>query len=240
VMAIKRPRPGERATLAVVGALAALPVIIAWVSSHAHPAFTGRYLTLVLGPLLLAVAGAAARVGPIGVVAVLVAAVLWYPLPYNGVLSHKTNSQLWSAHVAPHVRPGDLVVATQPETVPALAYYLPAGIRYFTELGPVRDTGVVDWRDGEKRLKAGSEGSHLRAEIKAQPLGTRIVLAAPDTRHGGWYAPWTHTVKLTTRHWRRLMNASPLLRRVRSLPFYWRGKRSTMEGDLYVRVRAGT
>ena len=58
-----------------------------------------------------------------------------------------------SEAIAPSLRPGDLVVSTQPEQIPVLDYYLPDGLRYATLWGPVDDVGVTDWRDGVERLR---------------------------------------------------------------------------------------
>ena len=71
----------------------------------------------------------------------------------DGPPGEKSNVRDVAEAVAPSLRPGDLVVATQPEQVPVLSYYLPAGLRYATLTGPVRDLGVTDWRDGVARLQ---------------------------------------------------------------------------------------
>jgi hypothetical protein len=51
----------------------------------------------------------------------------------------KSNARAVAASVAAGVRPGDLVVRTQPEQVPVLHRYLPAGVSCLTPLGPPAD-----------------------------------------------------------------------------------------------------
>ena len=60
----------------------------------------------------------------------------------------KSNVRTVSTGIAPQIRAGDLVVATQPEQVPALYRYLPEGVVYRTPMGLVLDPRQTDWRDG--------------------------------------------------------------------------------------------
>ena len=45
------------------------------------------------------------------------------------------------------------MVAAQPDPTPLAWYYLPAGLRYATSLGPVKDPSYMDWVDALKRLQ---------------------------------------------------------------------------------------
>ena len=71
----------------------------------------------------------------------------------DGAPTEKSNVRAISEEIAPSLKPGDLVVSTQPEQIPVLSYYLPDGLRYATLWGPVDDLGVTDWRDGVERLR---------------------------------------------------------------------------------------
>ena len=83
--------------------------------------------------------------------------------------------------IGPSLAPGDLVISTQPETIPVLHYYLPDGLRYATLTGEVQEYGVWDWRDGVERLEATSAKRNLEPLIDSLPTGTRVVLVEPIT-----------------------------------------------------------
>jgi hypothetical protein len=106
-LAVRRARAGGAARLA-----------LAWLASQAKPAWSLRYLALFFGPALLALARPATCA-----VAAVVAAMLLAGPPVA-----KSNARAVAASVAAGVRPGDLVVRTQPEQVPVLHRYLPAGV----------------------------------------------------------------------------------------------------------------
>ena len=50
----------------------------------------------------------------------------------------KSNVRAIAHAIGPSLAPGDLVISTQPETIPVLHYYLPDGLRYATLTGEVR------------------------------------------------------------------------------------------------------
>ena len=94
--------------------------------------------------------------------------------------TEKSNVRAVAESIAPSLRPGDLVVATQPEQVSVLHYYLPDGLRYATLTGPVRDTGVTDWRDGVERLEATSAAARPRSRCSTRcGPGQRLALVVP-------------------------------------------------------------
>jgi mannosyltransferase len=192
--------PAARAAACLL-AIAVSTVVLAWISSQVSPAWANRYLAFGVAPLLLVAAAGLANAGRLGIAGVVVAAALGAgDLPPD----HKSNVRDVTAAIAPTLRPGDLVVSTQPEQVPVLAYYLPEGLRYATLTGPVRDTGVTDWRDGPERLRAASPRRDLQPLLDALPPGARLVLVQPiifDIRR--WQAPWTELVRLRSEQWRQ-------------------------------------
>src|SRR4029453_7618106 len=88
-------------------------------------------------------------------VAVAAAGLLIVPLPA------KSNMRAVAVSAGIGLRPGDLVISTQPEQVPVLERYLPPGLVYLTPLGTPADPSVMDWRDALPRLK--SAGARLPA-----------------------------------------------------------------------------
>ena len=114
--------------------------------------------------------------------------------------------------IGPSLRPGDLVVATPPEQVSVLEYYLPEGLRYATLTGPVRDTGVADWRDGVERLRATSAERHLAPLLDSLQPGQRLALVVPQVYAlGRWNAPWTEVVRLRSEEWLQHVSNDPRL-----------------------------
>lgn len=193
-----RPTPEGRALIALL-TIALLTILLAWLSSQVSPAWANRYLSVALAPLLFAAATGLARAGRLGLVALAIVALMWSGEKAPG---DKSNVKGVSEAVAPSLAPGDLVVSTQPEQVPVLAYYLPEGLRFATLWGPVQDLGVTDWRDGVDRLRATTPQKDLAPLLDALPPGRRLVLVQP-TIYGiaRWSAPWTELVRLRSEEW---------------------------------------
>ena len=112
-----------------------LTIVLAWIGSQLSPAWANRYLAAGVAPFLLLAAAGFAHAGRLGLVGLALVAVLW---AIDGAPEEKSNVRDVAASIAPSLRPGDLVVATQPEQVSVLDYYLPDGLRYATLTGPVR------------------------------------------------------------------------------------------------------
>jgi len=101
-----------------------------------------------------------------------------------------------------YLRPGDVVVATQPEQVSALHYYLPDGLRYATLTGWVPDVGVTDWRDGVERLERTSAARDLAPVLDSVPPGGRVAVVVPQVYSlNQWRAPWTSLVRERSEEW---------------------------------------
>jgi mannosyltransferase len=190
--------PRGRAAAALLG-IAVLTIVLAWVGSQISPAWANRYLAAGVAPFLLLAAAGFAYAGRLGLVGLALVAVLW---AIDGAPSEKSNVRAVAQSIAPSLRPGDLVVATQPEQVPVLDYYLPDGLRYATLTGPVRDVGVTDWRDGVERLRATSPARDLEPLLDSLAPGQRLALVVPTIYAvGRWSAPWTELVRLRSEEW---------------------------------------
>ena len=193
-----RLEPRGRTAAAFV-VITVLTVALAWIASQVSPAWANRYLAIAVAPLLLAAGAGLANAGRLGVAGLLVAAALGAG---NTPPDHKSNVREVAEAIGPSLRPGDLVVSTQPETVSVLAYYLPDGLRYATLTGELEDTGVTDWRDGPERLRATSAERDLLPLMDSLEPGQRLVLVQPaifDVRR--WQAPWTELVRLRSEEW---------------------------------------
>jgi hypothetical protein len=201
VVLLRRPVSSPAAWLL---AIALLTVTLAWLSSQLSPAWANRYLTVAAAPLLLAVAAGLAHAGRLGVAGLIVAALLGVG---DTAPDEKSNVREIARTIGPSLRAGDLVIATQPEQVAVLAYYLPEGVRFATLTGPVEDTGVTDWRDGTERLGATSPERDLAPLLDDLEPGQRVALVTPifaDIRR--WQAPWTEQVRLKSGKWRQFIS----------------------------------
>src|SRR5215210_3123461 len=203
---LRRRRAGEAArTLALIAAVAA---VLAFLGSQLEPAWAPRYLAVLFGPALLALAVVLSRGTTLTWVALGGVALVWL---VSGPSPAKSNVRTVADTVGAAVRPGDVVAATQPEQVPVLYRYLPAGVLFVTPLGTVPDPRQTDWRDGVARLRAGSAERVLAPLVRGLAPGRRVLLVTPVPGSRS-QAPWSRAIRVRTRDWRRRLRADPRLR----------------------------
>ena len=165
---MRRPlSPYGRAAAALI-VLAVLTPTIAWTMSQASPAWANRYLAVALPPFVLLAAGGLSYARRLGIVGLVLVVIMW---AQDAAPVEKSNVRAVAQNIGPSLAPGDLVISTQPETIPVLHYYLPDGLRYATLTGALTEVGVWDWRDGVERLEATSPERDLKSVIDAQPVG---------------------------------------------------------------------
>jgi hypothetical protein len=190
----------------VLALIAAATCGLAWLFSQLDPAWSTRYLAVSFGPLLLALAATLARGGRWTAPALMGVAAVWLLSPSP---PPKSNVRAVAAHLRPDVRPGDLVVSTQPEQVPVLYHYLPAGVLYLTPLGLVADPRQTDWRDGVSELRAGHPRRDLEPLLGRLAPGRRVLFVTPVLTRLRSHSPWTRAVRARTREWRTAMRHNP-------------------------------
>jgi hypothetical protein len=182
---------------------------LAWLMSQASPAWANRYLAVALPPFLLLAAGGLANAKRLGIVGLALVVIMW---AQDAAPVEKSNVRAVAHAIGPSLAPGDLVISTQPETIPVLHYYLPEGLRYATLTGEQEDLGVWDWRDGVERLERTSPEQDLQPLIDALEPGRRVVLVEPITwTLNRWRAPWTALVRLRSREWSQALSNDPRL-----------------------------
>jgi mannosyltransferase len=230
----RRRRVDEVVAGAVLLGLALATALLAWGFSQHSPAWATRYLTVLLGPLLLFGALVLARAGPAGVAAIVVIAVVWFGQPAYHTLVRKSNIHTVARGVEPLLRRGDYVVAAQPESGPLLRYTLGPGLRYADAMGAVADPAVMDWRDALPRLRASTPRAVLRL-ADALSSGQRLALVRPVTRANGWRARWTRQVKLKAAALDVALRSDPALRLVAKVAPGRRGTESTLRAVVYER-----
>ena len=199
---LRRERGRERTAVVATIVLVVATVLFAWIASQISPAWANRYLAVVLGPFVLFLAAGLVRGGRLAVVALALVAVFW--LAYQAP-DEKSNVEKVAAKVAPRLEPGDLVISTHPEQIPVLHYYLPPGLRYANEMGPVADPTVMDWRDAVARLRATRPQTDLEPLLDRLPVGGRILFIRPIFDRRGWQAPWTSLVRIRSGQWARAL-----------------------------------
>ncbi|HET6548896.1 MAG TPA: glycosyltransferase family 39 protein [Solirubrobacter sp.] len=211
LLVLLRERPlDQRARAAIaLAVLAVFTPLLAWLMSQVSPAWANRYLAIALPPFLLVAAGGLAHARRLGAVGLLLVVIMW---AQDAAPDEKSNVRAISRAVAPSLAPGDLVISTQPETVPVLHYYLPDGLRYATLTGELDEFGVWDWRDGVERLDATSPARDLAPLIDSLKPGARVVLVEPIIwTLDRWQAPWTSRVRIKSKEWAQALSNDPRL-----------------------------
>jgi mannosyltransferase len=227
-------RRGALATLVV----AAGTLLAAWAWSRLHsPAWALRYMVIVLAPLVVIMAAGLGRLPVLAAGAVVIVFLLaWRAHPSPQSLETKSDVAPVAQAIAPALPRGTLVFSSQPEQVPNLAYYLPPGLRYLTPLGPVRDTGVMDWRDAMRRLDAARFDRVLGPAVRRMRPGERLLLIQPLFGHPD--APWTREIRRIERRWRRALSHQGLVRELQAVRPRHGDSRSTVAGILLERTVA--
>jgi hypothetical protein len=206
----RRPLSQYGRVAVVLVIIAVLTPTLAWTLSQASPAWANRYLAVALPPFLLLAAGGLTHARRLGYVGVALVVIMW---AQDAAPVEKSNVRAVAHNIGPSLAPGDLVISTQPETVPVLHYYLPDGLRYATLTGELTEVGVWDWRDGVQRLEATSAERDLGPLIDALPVGSRVVLVEPITwTLNRWRAPWTKLVRIRSKEWAQFLSNDPRLK----------------------------
>lgn len=211
LIAMFRTRPltaHGRAALALL-IIAVLTPTLAWMLSQSSPAWANRYLAVAIPPYLLLATGGLAYARRLGVFGLVLVVIMW---AQDSAPVEKSNVRSIAHTIGPSLQPGDLVISTQPETIPLLHYYLPKGLRYATLTGEESDFGVWDWRDGVDRLEATSAQKDLAPLIASLEPGTRVVLVEPIVwTLNRWRAPWTKLIRLRSKEWSQWLSNDPTL-----------------------------
>jgi mannosyltransferase len=209
---------------------------IAWTFSQFSPAWTTRYLGVVLGPMLLVAALGLARSGNLGLVALAIILGVW-AIPKTYGLKNKSNAADMERAVVDNslLRDGDLVISMQPEQVPLIDYHLPGDLQWATPLGRVENPRVMDWTHGLERMEAARPARNLEPLLANLPRSGRVFLVHPVTHSANdWDAPWTALVRRRSAQWGHALATDPRFERKGVVPpFYRRATRIGVRGVLY-------
>jgi mannosyltransferase len=221
---VRGPERRSRATLAV-WVLIVLPVAtlaLAWLASQITPAWVSRYFAPTLGPLLLLAAFGCARAGIVGIVAIG-ASIIFLANPSSFTPQYKSDLRDVGGEMTPLVHRGDLVIVTQPESVPLAWYYLPPGLRYASTLGPVSDPRYMNWVDALDRFKRPDWPTTERTLVASLRPGQQLLFVRPLTEGAqSWQAPWTQLIRRRSAQWGSLLQSDPRLKPVAWAPHNYR------------------
>ena len=237
----RRVEDKERTAL-IAGAVIVLgTLVIAWLVSQVSPAWTTRYLGVLLGPMLLIAALGLARAGHLGLVALAIILVIW-AIPRSYGLENKSNAaDLRNAVTQDNLmREGDLVISMQPEQGPLLAYHLEdlgnsPDLQFASPLGAVENDRVMDWTDGGERMEDATVEENLAPLVANLPVGGRVLIVHPvTTRADDWDAPWTELVRRRSAQWGAWLAQNEDLERIEVVPpNYRRATRIGVRGVIY-------
>jgi mannosyltransferase len=233
----RRPRPRERTAVIALLLIPVGTLVVGWVFSHISPAWTTRYLGVILGPLFLLGALGLSRAGRLGIIALCIVLAFW-AIPRTFDPKNKSNAKDLARDVKRQLHPGDLVVVTQPEQTPLLRYQIGPGPTYASVLGRHPNPSVMDWRDGMKRMRASRPATQLEPLLARVPRGGKVVLVRPaPSKSDDWDAPWTRLVRRRSAQWFAALERDPRFRRTAVVPYAFRlSTRIGVHGAVYTRV----
>lgn len=167
--------------------------------------WTVRFFAPLGAALLLLGTLAAARAKVVGLAAILVY-IAFSANPAAFAAGHMSNMRQINAELGPRLHVGDLAVVAQPEQTPLAAYYLPAGLRYATTLGPAAQTSYMNWDDAFSRLQAANPRATLAPLVASLRRGQRLLYIRPLTEGvRNWNSPWASLVQLRAAQWGQLL-----------------------------------
>jgi mannosyltransferase len=182
-------------------------LLFGWLYSKTTPAWAPRYLAVVVGPLILLFGLGLVRAGALGMAALALCCLFWILDPQRPSVDSKSNVAAVVHHLRHDLPASTLVLSTQPEQVPTIAYYLPHVRRFGTPLGPVSDRHVVDWRDALGKFRQFSVQGTLEPMLATLRPGQRVALVTP------WRfttePPWFKLIYRSSREWLHALQRDP-------------------------------
>ena len=206
----------RRRTQVAAIALAILGVgtlLIAWAYAKHTPAWSGRYFGVIVGPLTVLFALGLARARGLGVCALILVCCFWVLAPRSTARVSKSNVAEVAHIMDRRTGPTTLVLSTQPEQVPALAYYMPRITRFGTPLGRVPDPRVMDWRNALARFEHSSVRTVLAPMVNSLAPGQRVMLVIPTAFQKT--PEWMTLIHRDSRSWRDWLRRDSRLRLIK-------------------------
>jgi mannosyltransferase len=222
---LRRGRKNEqRQTVTLFLILIVVTLALAWILSQITPAWTSRYFGIVLGPLLLILAGGMAKMRALGLIALLAVCFFWInPQKFTG--QPKSDLRDISATVKSQMGPGDVVVNAQPEQTPAAAYYLGNDKLYGSPLSYRTDPDpyLMNWYDAVAAMKAVDPRVAAKRLVASLKPGQKLLLIRPITDGtDNWSATWTSLIRRRAAEMGEIFATDSTLKRVAVAPPFYR------------------
>jgi hypothetical protein len=206
-----RRRPEATAIWALI-AVPFIGVLVARVLSLVAVTWVTRYFAPFVAPLILLAALTSARAGIMGLIAVVLS-LAFVANPGSFTPKYKSDMRDVAGELAPLMRPGDVVLVGEPEQSPLAWYYLPAGLRYASLTGPVKDPSYMNWVDAYTHLNDANPRVMEPALVASLKPGQRLLYTRPLTEGAkAWRAPWSQLVRRRAAQWGALLAADRHLR----------------------------
>jgi uncharacterized membrane protein len=187
-------------------------LLVAFVYAKSTPAWTLRYLAVIVGPLLILFGLALARGGRLALVAVTLVATFWVLDPVPTKRYWKSNVADTVAALRPYLGRDPLIISTQPENTPTVHYYVNAPATYGSLLGLNRDPRMLDWRDALERLRRASVSRTLVPMLDTVAVGQRVVLVS--TVNLANKPLWMKLINRDTKRWSAYLKHDHRFRRL--------------------------
>ena len=222
----KLRRSPQAMAMWVLLAAPAVLLVLARASSLVTPGWASRYFAPAVAPLLLLAAFSSARARLIGLAAIVLS-VAFLANPSSFAPQYKSDMRDLAAEFAPRLHQGDLVVVGQPEQTALVWYYLPAGLRYASTAGALRDPSYMNWVGALDRLQNTNPQATLGKLVASLKLGQQLLYVRPLTEGAqNWQAPWTQLVRRRSAQWGAILSgdvAAGTLEQVGVAPHNYRG-----------------
>ncbi len=225
LLASDRRRTPEATTVWALLALALGGLLVAALLGLVWSTWVTRYFAALVAPLLLFAAVTSARAGLLGLAAVVIS-VGFLANVASFSPKYKSDMRDVAGELAPLLGPGDVVLSAAPEQTPLAWYYLPAGLRYATTMGPVADPSAMNWSDAYSRLARADPRRTLDALLGTLTPGQHLLAIRPLTEgSAAWKADWSGLVRRRAAEWGALLASDPRLRPIpgATAPHNYRG-----------------
>jgi mannosyltransferase len=181
-------------------------LLFGWIASQITPAWNPRYFAPIVPAILMLTAIGLSRAGVVGPLCLLVA-LIFLARPDTYAPQHKSDMQDIGGEMGPLMHKGDLVIVGQPEQTPLAYYYLPAGLRFSSTIGPVKDPSFVDWINAMARYRAAIPSKVLPPMLNDLKKGQQVLFIRPLTEgETGWDAPWTSEIRTRSAQWGKILS----------------------------------
>jgi hypothetical protein len=217
-----RRRTPEARMIGALLMIAVVAALLARATTLVSPVWETRYLATVLAALLLVGAVACARSGVIGLIA-LVLTLAFAANTASFAPQYKSDMRDVAGELAPYLHSGDLVLMGQPDQSPLAWYYLPAGLRFATTMGPVSDPSYMNWAGAYSRLQSTDPRRNVQALVATLRPGQHLLYARPLTEGvKAWSASWADLVRRRAAQTGAILASDPALRPIVFAPHNYR------------------